>query len=289
MNDASPSYRLLPGAPESPVLLHVPHGSRVIPAGVRDGIVLDDAALERELDHITDAYTDRIAERAAERSAVGPWRFVNQLSRLVVDPERFPDEREEMLAVGMGAVYTRTTHGEVLRPAGRDGLPAEGLPPGGSAPGGSAPGGQLLVDRYFHPYAAAMTAAVSNRLAAVGRAVVVDVHSYPSEPLPYELHGDGPRPPVCLGTDPFHTPADLLAAAEDAFAGFGGTGVDSPFAGAYVPLKYYGHDPRVTALMIEVRRDVYMAEPGGAAGPGADALADALGRLVDLVTTAPRP
>ncbi|MDX3668694.1 N-formylglutamate amidohydrolase [Streptomyces europaeiscabiei] len=310
MNDASPSYRLLPGAPESPVLLHVPHGSRVIPAGVRDGIVLDDAALERELDHITDAYTDRIAERAAERSAVGPWRFVNQLSRLVVDPERFPDEREEMLAVGMGAVYTRTTHGEVLRPAGRDGLLlgdglpfgdgetfGDGQPPGsgssGQSLGGGQPldsghslgGGQSLIDRYFHPYAAAMTDAVTDRLAAVGRAVIVDVHSYPSEPLPYELHGDGPRPPVCLGTDPFHTPADLTAAAEEAFAGFGGTGVDSPFGGAYVPLKYYGHDPRVTALMIEIRRDVYMTEPGGAAGPGVGVLADALARLVDVLTT----
>ena len=266
MNDASPSYRLLPGAPESPVLLHVPHGSRVIPAAVRAGIVLDDAALERELDHITDAHTDRIAERAAERSDARPWRFVNGLSRLVVDPERFPDEREEMLAVGMGAVYTRTTHGKALRGAGYDGQP--------------------LIDRCFHPYAAAMTDAVSDRLAAVGRAVVVDVHSYPSEPLPYELHGDGPRPPVCLGTDPFHTPAGLLAAAEEAFAGFGGTGVNTPFGGAYVPLKYYGRDQRVTALMIEVRRDVYMAEPGGAAaGAGVGALADALARLVDALTT----
>ncbi|UUU35127.1 N-formylglutamate amidohydrolase [Streptomyces sp. CA-210063] len=271
MNDASPSYRFLPGAPESPVLLHVPHSSRVIPAAVRDGIVLDDAALERELDHITDGHTDRIAEQAADRSAVRPWRFVNQLSRLVIDPERFPDEREEMLAVGMGAVYTRTTHGEVLRAAGPDGLPL---------------GGQPLIDGYFHPYADAMTDAVTDRLDAVGRAVVIDVHSYPTGPLPYELHGDGPRPPVCLGSDAFHTPPGLLGAAEDAFAGFGGTGVNSPFGGAYVPLTYYGHDRRVTALMIEIRRDVYMAEPGGAAGPGLGRLADALARLVDVLTSA---
>ncbi|MDX2826778.1 N-formylglutamate amidohydrolase, partial [Streptomyces ipomoeae] len=92
-------------------------------------------------------------------------------------------------------------------------------------------------------------------------------------------------PPVCLGSDPFHTPPELLAAAEQAFAGFGGTAVNTPFAGAYVPLKYYGTDPRVTALMIEIRRDVYMAEPGGPAGPGLEALAGALARLVDLVTT----
>ncbi|MGA5507189.1 N-formylglutamate amidohydrolase [Streptomyces umbrinus] len=266
MNDLSASYRLVAGAPDSPVILHVPHSSRVIPPDVRRGIVLEDAALEGELDRITDSHTARIAATAAERCAIEPWQFVNQLSRLVVDPERFPDEREEMLAVGMGAVYTRTTHREELRPADHD--------------------GQRLVERYFHPYAAAVTDAVTQRLEAVGRAVIIDVHSYPTERLPYELHGDGPRPPICLGRDAFHTPADLLAHAEKAFAGFGGTGINTPFEGTYVPLKYYGTDPRVSALMIEIRRDVYMSEPGGPAGPGLDALASALADLVDMASTA---
>ncbi|MFP1628994.1 N-formylglutamate amidohydrolase [Streptomyces sp. 5K101] len=263
MNDSPPSFHLLPGAPDSPVLLHVPHSSRAIPADVRRGIVLDDAALVLELDHITDSHTAEIAAAAATAAGVTPWRFVNQLSRLVIDPERFPDEREEMLAVGMGAIYTRTTHREPLRPDGYD--------------------GGDLVRRYFEPYAAAMTAAVDARLAAAGRAVVIDVHSYPTEPLPYELHGDGPRPPICLGTDPVHTPAWLLDAAREAFAGFGGTGTDSPFAGTYVPLKHYGRDERVSALMIEIRRDVYMKEPGGAAHAGLGRLAGALAGLVDAV------
>jgi N-formylglutamate amidohydrolase len=265
MNDQpAASFQLLPGAAESPVILHVPHSSRAIPADVRRGIVLDDPALERELDHITDSHTAELAADAASASVHTPWRFVNQLSRLVVDPERFPDEREELLAVGMGAVYTRTTHREELRPAGYDGQP--------------------LIARYFHPYSEAMTEAVANRLEAVGRAVIIDVHSYPTERLPYELHGDGPRPPVCLGTDGFHTPSDLLAHAEKTFAGFGGTGINSPFSGGYVPLKYYGADPRVSALMVEVRRDVYMREPGGPAGHGLDALAAALAELVDAVS-----
>ncbi|MFE9650924.1 N-formylglutamate amidohydrolase [Streptomyces sp. NPDC006365] len=264
-DDVAASCRLMPGAPDSPVILHVPHSSRAIPEDVRAGIVLDDRALERELDHITDSHTARIAAEAASRTATEPWRFVNQLSRLVIDPERFPDEREEMLAVGMGAVYTRTTHGEELRLADYDGQP--------------------LVERYFHPYAAAVTDAVTQRLDAAGRAVIIDVHSYPTERLPYELHGNGPRPPVCLGRDAFHTPADLLAHAEKVFAGFGGTGVNSPFSGTYVPLKYYGNDPRVSALMIEIRRDVYMSEPGGPAGPGLDALAGALAELVDMAST----
>ncbi|MFS8201194.1 N-formylglutamate amidohydrolase [Streptomyces sp. CWNU-52B] len=276
MEGGSPAYRVVQGAPESPVILHVPHSSRTVPADARSTIVLDDAALERELDHITDSHTARIAAEAADRCAGRPWQFVNRLSRLVVDPERFPDEREEMRAVGMGAVYTRTTHGAPLRRHhGRD----TGLP-------GASVEHQLL-DRYFHPYAAAMTEAVARRLDAVGRAVIIDVHSYPTRRLPYELHGEGPRPPVCLGHDAFHTPPALLAHAERAFAGFGGTGINSPFAGTYVPLRYYGDDRRVGALMIEIRRDTYMTEPGGPAGPGLARVAGALAELVDGVAGVP--
>ncbi|WP_333777189.1 N-formylglutamate amidohydrolase [Streptomyces sp. IBSBF 3136] len=263
MTESSASFELLPGDDHSPVLLHVPHSARAIPGDVREGIVLDDAGLERELDHITDAHTAEIAERAAALAGLRPWRFVNRLSRLVVDPERFPDEREEMLAVGMGAVYTRTTHRAELRAADTDPGP--------------------LVERYFRPYARAMTEAVAGRLAATGRAVVIDVHSYPTRALPYELHGSGPRPPVCLGTDSFHTPPNLREAARTAFSGSGGTGLDSPFGGTYVPLEYYGRDPRVSALMVEIRRDTYMAEPGGPAGPGLERLAAALAALVTAV------
>ncbi|MFJ3230719.1 N-formylglutamate amidohydrolase [Streptomyces sp. NPDC086787] len=257
----TPSFELLPGAADSPVILHVPHSAREVPDAVRAGIVLDDTALERELDHIVDAHTAQLAAAAAESAGVTPWRFVNRLSRLVVDPERFPDEREEMLAVGMGAVYTRTTHRAPLRPADTDPEP--------------------LLERYFRPYARAMTEAVRDRLAATGRAVVIDVHSYPTEPLPYELHGDGPRPPVCLGTDSFHTPEPLVRIAREAFARCGETGLDRPFGGAYVPLEYYGKDARVSALMVEIRRDTYMTEPGGPAGPGLCHLASALAALVD--------
>ncbi|WP_369274893.1 N-formylglutamate amidohydrolase [Streptomyces sp. R11] len=257
----SASFELLPGAADSPVILHVPHSARQVPADARASIVLDDRALERELDHITDAHTAELAEAAAERASLTPWRFVNRLSRLVVDPERFPDEREEMLAVGMGAVYTRTTHLADLRPADTDPEP--------------------LVERYFRPYAKAMSAAVADRLAATGRAVIIDVHSYPTARLPYELHGEGPRPPVCLGTDSFHTPPELLAAAREAFAPCGETGLDSPFSGTYVPLEFYGSEPRVGALMIEIRRDTYMTEPGGPAGAGLTRLSAALAALVD--------
>lgn len=48
-----------------------------------------------------------------------------------------------------------------------------------------------------------------------------------------------------------------------------------------MPLEFYGRDAGVAALMAEIRRDTYMTEPGGPAGPGVGRLAEALAALVD--------
>lgn len=258
-------YAQTPGADRSPVVLHVPHSSRTLTPAARGSVLLDDTALSRELDHMTDAHTDLIAGQAADAAPVTPWTHRNLLSRLVVDPERFPDDREEMRAVGMGAVYTRTSHGARLRP---------------DDPGHE----QELLAAHFAPYADAFTRLVDARLAATGRAVIIDVHSYPSRALPYELHAAGARPAVCLGTDEHHTPTWLLDAARRAFADCGESGLDTPFAGCYVPLKHYGRTPEVSALMIEIRRDLYMTEPGGAPTEGLSAVVRALAALVGAVT-----
>ena len=265
-----PGYRTLPGSPLSPVVLHVPHGSRHVPGPERARILLDDAALALELDRMTDTATDRLAGAAAEAAAQRPWIFENLHSRLVVDPERFPDEREEMRAVGMGAVYTRTSHGEQLRADD----PADD---------------RRLIAEYFDPYARAMTDLVEDRLAATGRAVVIDVHSYPSLALPYELHASDARPPVCLGTDPLHTPDGLLDAALTAFRGCGETALNAPFSGCYVPLRHYRTRPEVSALMIEIRRDTYLREPAGPCTSGFSALTDALTALIDRIDRIPLP
>jgi N-formylglutamate deformylase len=255
-------FDISPGAASSPVILHVPHAARRMSDRSREGLLIGEAALEVELDHLTDAHTDLIAARAAAAAAHRPWTFVNRWSRLVVDPERFPDDREEMRAVGMGAIYTHGHAGNKIR----DPSPVRDA---------------ALLHTHFRPYATALEDLVADRLAHTGRAVILDVHSYPTEALPYELHGDGPRPPVCLGTDPVHTPPSLIAAATAAFPD---VAVDTPFAGTYVPLGFHGTDTRVRSLMIEIRRDGYMTEPGGPPGPGLAALATALAALIDDVS-----
>ncbi|MDA3637522.1 MULTISPECIES: N-formylglutamate amidohydrolase [Rhodococcus] len=253
---------LIAGDSSSPVILHVPHASRTIPGEVRSSLTVTDAQLTAELDEITDAYTDVIAQHAARSTGVPPWILRNDLSRLVIDPERFPDDREELNAVGRGAVYTRTCNGAVLRNEDDDARTA-------------------LLDTYFHPYAAAMSDLVTDRIAATGRAVIIDVHSYPTLPSAYELHTDGPRPTLCIGTDPHHTPQWLTDAAHAAFYPLTDIGRNTPFGGTYVPLDHYRTDPLVYSVMIELRRDQYLTENGELVDIAAEKLGAMLGRLVD--------
>lgn len=245
----------------SPIILHVPHASRTIPADARPSIVLTDADLEHELDLMTDSSTDVIAGRAA--AATGATVVEAAVSRLVVDVERFTDGSEPMEEVGMGPIYTRTHDQRELR---------ESVDP-------------ALLDRWFYPHADAVEHAVAAALKSHGRAVVIDVHSYPTHRLPYEMTGDdAPRPEICLGTDPAHTPAWLLEATREAFAGFD-VALDSPFAGTYVPLRFYGEHARVASIMIEIRRDQYMDEAAVTPTSGLDrvvaSLADLCGRAAE--------
>jgi N-formylglutamate deformylase len=252
------------------VVLHVPHDSTLIPPWVRDQFLLDDEALGTELARMTDHHTARLFGGALVTTAQ---RVRAEVSRLVVDVERFEDdERESMASRGMGAVYSVASGLEPLR---RALTPAER---------------QSLIERFYLPHHAALTMAVDRALARHGRCLVIDCHSFPSVALPYELLGgaggaapqpgadehrtrrqaaDHPsqgRPDICIGTDRFHTPEALRDAFVASFACFGWTvRVDSPFAGALVP-----------AAMVEVNRALYMDESTSAPLPN---FAEIAGRI----------
>jgi len=253
------------GPAGSPLIVHVPHAGVQIPVDERAGLLLDDIGLAAEIDRMTDWHTDRLATAAVAASGVGAVVFANRFSRLVVDPERFTDDTEPMAAVGMGAVYRVTSD---LRPL-RHADPGED---------------QRILDRWFHPYAAALTAVVDETLAEHGSAVILDLHSYPSSALAYELDQDAPRPGVCIGTDPTHTPVDLASAAAEAFSEVtGGLAENSPFAGTYVPLRHWQRATEVTSIMIEIRRDLYQSEPGGAIHRGFNDIAGRLAHFLKAV------
>ncbi len=262
------NFEIIPGSPESSVILHVPHSSRFIPDDVRAEILLDDIQLCAELNEMTDTLTDVIALQASDKSALKPWLFINRYSRLVIDPERFPDEREVMNKVGMGAVYRKCADGQDLRAL-------------------DFAHEKDLLDSFFHPYADALEQLVSERLIALGEVTIIDVHSYRPEQHQNAVNHGQRRPAMCLGTDDFHTSKLLVDQAEAAFAILGETFLNEPYAGTYVPLKYYGVDSRVSSIMMETRADTFL-DAGLEFHDGADQVIGALASLVNQIPSARR-
>lgn len=249
----------------SPLVIHIPHSSTAIPDDVRADLLLDDDALDLELRKMTDWYTDDIANTALARACLDARLVENRFSRLVVDPERFIGEDEPMAAIGMGPVYYSTSDLRPLR------LPDPARD-------------EALMDEYFRPYARMFTNVVDQVLADCGRAIIIDLHSFPSAPLPYEFDQHVPRPGICIGTDPFHTPDAIVDMATASFAGVpGGVALNAPFAGTYVPLEHLGSTSEVSSVMIEIRRDLYQEEPGGPRHDGLLTVASSLIKFLSKV------
>jgi N-formylglutamate amidohydrolase len=137
------------------------------------------------------------------------------------------------------------------------------------------------LESYYVPHHAAADRLAKERLATRGRCLVLDAHSYPLGPLPTEVAAG--RPEIGLGTDAFHTCPEL----RDLLAGFFRArgyevAVDAPFTGAFVPNACFGADARCQAIMVEVRRDLYMDESTGERHGGFERV------RADLVALQPR-
>lgn len=203
--------------------------------------MLSNGELDAELTRMTDAFTDELFYLPNATTVRFP------ISRLVVDVERFANDADEpMSRVGMGMIYTRTAHGNKLR---RSLQPEET---------------RHLITRYYEPHHQRLLAAVQTELTRHGRALIVDCHSFPSHPLPCDPDQSLPRPHVCIGTDPFHTPEALIHEVVQGFQKMGySVEINRPYAGSMVPMAFHRQDRRVMSIMIELNRALYMDESAG--------------------------
>ncbi len=228
----------------SPLIVHIPHSSIFIPESERLTFRLSDSDLNGELLQMTDRYTDDLFSKAVE---LGGTLFVNRVSRFVFDPERFPDDESEPMAnKGMGAVYTKTSTGNPLR-----------------VNNFSLDDRRRVMDQYFNPYSKALEEEVARTLKAFGKCFILDGHSFPSIPQPYE-NPDSNRPDICIGFDSFHASDDVVTKIENICKSNNyASGRNEPFSGSYVPLKYFQKESTVKSLMVEIRRGTYMEESSG--------------------------
>ena len=222
------------------MILHVPHSSDYIPKEMRDQFVISDEEICAELRLLTDAYTDELF--FLEDASVVKF----PISRLLVDVERYPDDADEpMSKVGMGMIYTRTVSGKALK---------RKLDPHENA----------NLEKIYKQHHQILRERVENELAEYGNVLIVDCHSFPSYPLQCDRNQSTPRPDFCIGTDEYHTPKELVQKALSILKKVGySVKVNHPYEGTIVPMSFYERDPRVTSIMVEVNRCLYMNEMSG--------------------------
>lgn len=219
---------------KSPVLIHVPHASTCIPPNEKKFFIPHD--LSDELLKMTDLYTD-------ELFGCGRDMLVFPVSRLVCDVERFRNDADELMsAKGMGLAYTKCS----------DGTPLRNVSPQKRA---------AIARLYYDKHHEIFTDMVKEKLRKFGQCIIIDAHSFPAVPLPYEDCGD--RPDFCIGTDSFHTPDKLLNTCCTFLQSCGyAVNVNKPFSGTIVPMEQLHREAAVSSVMIEVNRHLYMTPDG---------------------------
>ena len=166
-----------------------------------------------------------------------------------------------MTAVGMGCLYSKTHNGQELKNI--DEIRSD------------------LLSLYYEKHHEKFENAVSELYKKNGQVLIVDCHSFPKFPLPYELDQRNDRAEFCLGTDTFHTHYEIRDFTKRFLENEGyGVAINRPFSGSIVPMEFYQKDKRVQSIMIEIRRDLYMDEIAGTKSSEFEDMKNLMGKLI---------
>ena len=209
----------------SSIVLHLPQASTFLSEDLLQDFFLSDQELQEELNRTTDHATDRIFQQVFPEAKA----IVFPVSRIIVDPERFSDDSQERMSqLGMGVTYTKGSLLQPLRKVSTHGKRQE------------------LLKQFYNPHHQKLTETVEESLSDNNHCLIIDGHSFPALPPPYELQQTAFRPDFCLGTDDLHTLEELVAKIEGELESCGYlTARDQPFSGTIVQMKHYWKDQRV--------------------------------------------
>lgn len=218
------------------LILHIPHSSTNIP--LKDGFVNNIAKIEQEIIKLTDWYTDDLFDSKIDK------RIIAHFSRIFCDVERFEDDELEIMSkVGMGVLYEKFDSDELLRKV-------------------TSELREKILTEYYWNHHDKLTSNVEEQLSLHGECLIVDCHSFPSTPLLKAINQNESRPDFNIGTDSFHTPKKYIDASISYFEKQGySLGIDWPYNGSIVPMKYYKKEIRVSSIMLEINRKLYLNEP----------------------------
>ncbi|KFE34849.1 N-formylglutamate amidohydrolase [Thioclava atlantica] len=255
-----PPFRLIrPAELRTAAVFASPHSGADYPQSLIDRSVLDMARLRSS----EDAFVDRLLADVPEQGAP---LLAARYPRAWVDLNRAPDELDSALIAGLERSHPgpRVAAGLGVIPRVVSGARAIYR---GKIPRMEA---EARLAHVWHPYHAQIAELLLTAHRRFGQAVLLDVHSMPSE----ALDALGPhRPDIVLG-DRYGTSADraLMREIEAAFEEEGlRVSRNSPFAGAFVAQRYGRPREGVHVIQIEIDRALYMDQK--AIAPNGDFMA----------------
>jgi len=217
-----------------PLILHIPHSSTYIPEEHLKYYLMPLDELRNETLLSADIFTDELFNP----DIPGLEKMVNTVSRLVMDPERFPDEKEDNFARGNGFYYTNT-----LTMGDRIGRPLRE----------NDASHKESIHQMYKNYHEQFEEKIQNLLDKYNKCIIIDCHSFGQS-----LVGLDDLPDFCIGTTPPQTPDYLYETVVKALTNYNVV-KDYPFCGSMIPGKYIG-DERVSSIMIEVNKWLYTDE-----------------------------
>lgn len=217
------------------LILHIPHASKYIP--IMDGFVAGEDVLQQEILKLTDWFTDNLFFSETDLMVVAPF------SRIFCDVERFANNSHEPMAkFGMGALYEKTDNGKALRKVSQELR-------------------DNIIEKYYLKHHEKLNSVIKEQLAKHKSVTIIDCHSFSNTPFERDINKSPNRPDVNIGTDPFHTPKELVDFTVEFFTSKGYTiGIDWPYSRTMVPSMYYKKNRNVYSIMIEVNRKLYLMD-----------------------------
>lgn len=175
-------------------------------------------------DYLTDDYVLELFEYDDHRRIIFPYsRFVCDVERLLNDP---------MEEKGQGVIYRYDYFSN----------PIERITPDSE------------IMNMYNAHHKELNITVNFALSLFEKVAIVDAHTF--TPIP---RGD---PDICIGTDSFHTPTELIDRLEEHFEFVNGysVGIDYPYSGTIIPSHLYHKEENLISIMLEVNKDSHCAD-----------------------------
>jgi N-formylglutamate amidohydrolase len=240
------SFKVIaPRAPETPVVVEVPHAGLSVDALTLPSL----AAPARSIGVDADLYVDELYAGAPD---VGATLLVAEHSRYVCDLNRSEQDVDPLAVVGGGAqraphglIWRDTTEGQraLYQPLSREEL-------------------ERRLVSYYRPYHQCLTELLAAKRAKFGFAVLLAGHSMPSRGRPGHSDTGRDRADVVPGSRGRTTAAGVIIETPEQVARLRGWTVvhDDPYRGGFTTAFYGRPERNQHALQVELSRRLYMNE-----------------------------